>query len=249
VLQAEGKIPADARTVTWRYELVSSTYALLTTNETDNEPQTQWLEGDAESAPIPVAANIGSKSTLAIVQQYLVLGFTHIAPKGLDHILFVLGIFLLQTKVRTILVQVTAFTIAHSITLALTMYGVISLTPRVVEPMIALSIAYVAIENILLAKLTPWRPVVVFLFGLLHGMGFAGVLAQLGLPHDEIIPALVSFNVGIEIGQLTVITAAFLAVALWFRNRPWYRFRIVIPASAAIAAIGLFWTVQRVAGA
>ena len=131
-------------------------------------------------------------------------------------------------------------------TLGLTMYGIVSLSSRIVEPLIALSIAYVAIENILTPRLTPWRPAVVFGFGLLHGMGFAGVLTELRLPRAEIIPALISFNVGIELAQLTVIGVAFFAVAAWFRDRWWYRPRFVVPASALIAAIGLFWTVQRV---
>jgi hydrogenase/urease accessory protein HupE len=178
--------------------------------------------------------------------QYLRLGFLHIVPQGLDHILFMLGIFLLTTQLRPILVQVTAFTVAHSVTLGLTMYGIVSLTPRIVEPMIALSIAYVAIENIVTARLTPWRPVAVFGFGLLHGKGFAGVLTELRLPRGEIIPALVSFNVGIECAQLSIIAAAFFAVAVWARKRWWYRSRFVQPVSGLIAATGLFWTVQRV---
>ena len=157
-----------------------------------------------------------------------------------------LGIFLLTTKLKPILVQVTAFTIAHSVTLGLTMYGIVSLPSRVVEPLIALSVAYVAIENIMTSKLTPWRPAVVFGFGLLHGMGFAGVLTELHLPRAEIIPALISFNVGIELAQLTVIAAAFFAVAVWYRDKWWYRARFVMPASALIAATGLFWTVQRI---
>jgi len=167
-------------------------------------------------------------------------------PEGLDHILFVLGIFLLTSKMKPVLVQVTAFTVAHSVTLGLTMYGVLSMPSRIVEPLIALSIAYVAIENIVTPRLTPWRPVVVFGFGLIHGMGFAGALAELRLPRDEIVPALVSFNVGIELAQLTVIAAAYFVVAFWVGDRWWYRARIVLPACAAIAAIGLFWTVQRI---
>jgi hydrogenase/urease accessory protein HupE len=182
---------------------------------------------------------------MEVIGQYLQLGFLHILPQGLDHILFVLGIFLLTTKLRPILVQVTAFTIAHSITLGLTMYGIVSLSPRIVEPLIALSVAYVALENIVTPKLTPWRPVIVFGFGLLHGMGFADALSELKLPSGEFIPALVSFNLGIELAQLSIIAIAFLTVAAWHRDKWWYRARIAIPGSAAIAVVGLFWTVQR----
>ena len=208
--------------------------------------ETQWLEADATSPPLPVLTNVASATTVEIAAQYLRLGFRHIVPEGLDHILFVLGLFLLSTQWRPLLTQVTSFTVAHSVTLGLTMYGVVSLSPRVVEPLIALSIAYVAIENMMTSRLTAWRPAVVFGFGLLHGMGFAGVLRELALPRGEFLPALVSFNVGIELAQLSVIAAAFLAVAAWHRDKAWYRPRFVLPASAAIAATGLFWTVERI---
>jgi hypothetical protein len=122
------------------------------------------------------------------------------------------------------------------------MYGVVSLPSRVVEPAIALSIACVAIENVITSRLHPWRVVVVFVFGLLHGMGFAGVLRELGLPRRQFVPALVSFNVGVEAGQLVVIAVAMLLFAQWLRNR-----RFVVACSVAIALTGLFWTVQRIA--
>ena len=163
--------------------------------------------------------------------QYFSLGFTHILPKGLDHILFVVGIFLLGTRWRSVLLQVSTFTIAHSITLGLTMYGIVSLPARVVEPMIALSIAYVAIENLVTSELKPWRLALVFAFGLLHGMGFAGVLRELGLPRAQFLTALITFNGGVEAGQLTVIALAFAVVAYWRANRAGYRRFIVQPAS------------------
>ena len=131
-------------------------------------------------------------------------------------------------------------------TLGLTMYGIVSLSPRIVEPLIALSVGYVAIENVIVGRITLWRPAVVFGFGLLHGMGFADALRELRLPEAEVLPALVSFNLGIELAQLVIIAAAFLTVAIWHRDKPWYRPRFVLPASAAIAATALFWTVQRI---
>jgi hydrogenase/urease accessory protein HupE len=245
VLKATGAVPANARAVTWAYGLTYATYA-LTFNE-----KTTWIEGGAMwSAPAmpTLSERRHGRSTPQVIAQYLVLGFQHILPKGLDHILFILGIFLLTTRLRPILAQVTAFTIAHSITLGLTMYGVVSLPSRIVEPLIAVSIAWIAVENVVTTELKPWRPAVVFAFGLLHGMGFAGVLRELQLPRGEFVPALVSFNVGIELAQLAVVAAAFLLVAVWFRQRAWYRPRFVLPASMAIAATGVFWTLQRVAG-
>ena len=172
------------------------------------------------------------------------LGYTHILPKGLDHILFVLGIFLLSPRLKPMLLQVTAFTIAHSITLGLSIYGILSLPSRIVEPLIALSIAYVAIENLVTRELKPWRLALVFMFGLLHGLGFAGVLRELGLPRDEFLTALLTFNLGVEGGQLTVIAAAMLA-ACAVREK-----RLVPPTRGdtslgVIAAVGIYWTVAR----
>src|SRR5262249_55438805 len=139
---------------------------------------------------------------LETVVRYLALGFTHIVPNGFDHMLFVLGIFLLTRRLKSVMWQGRAFTGADSITLALSMYGLIALKPSVVEPMIAISIAYVAIENIFLSELKSWRIALVFAFGLLHGMGFAGALKELGLPRREFITALIAFNSGVEAGQL-----------------------------------------------
>lgn len=243
-----GEIPPRARTFTWRWTLTYSSYALALANEGHGETVRQWLDADAVSTPFALASDIVPPTRTQTALQYLKLGFTHIVPYGLDHILFVLGLFLLTTKKKQILAQVTAFTIAHSITLALTIYGVVSLPSRIVEPAIALSIAYVAIENITTSKLHPWRIAVVFCFGLLHGMGFAGVLRELGLPRSQFLEALVSFNVGVEAGQLTVIAAATLLFAHWHQHKAWYRGRFVVPASALIALTGLIWTVQRIAG-
>ena len=208
--------------------------------------ETHWIIGGATSEPVSLSARASPLTRADVARQYLTLGFTHIVPHGLDHILFVLGIFLLTSRWRSVVAQVSTFTLAHSITLALTMYGIVSLPAKVVEPMIALSIVYVAIENLIVGELKPWRLALVFSFGLLHGMGFAGVLRDLGLPRSQFLTALVSFNVGVEAGQLTVIAIAFIAVAYWQRGRSTYRRLIVQPASFVIALIGLFWTIQRV---
>ncbi|MCC7315098.1 MAG: HupE/UreJ family protein [Planctomycetes bacterium] len=204
----------------------------------------QLLEKGARSDPFDLRRPAQPAGFFSVVRDYAVLGFEHIIPEGLDHILFVLGLFLLSTKMGPLLWQVSAFTLAHTVTLACATYGVIHLAPSIVEPLIALSIAYVAIENVCTSKLHAWRPIVVFAFGLLHGLGFSGVLQELGLPPGRVATALVSFNVGVEIGQLAVIALAFLVVG-WFRHRPWYRRRIVIPASLAIAAVGLYWSLER----
>ena len=115
----------------------------------------------------------------------------------------------------------------------------------IVEPLIAASIVYVAVENIFAKGLNPWRPFVIFGFGLLHGLGFASVLGEFGLPDGQFIPALIAFNIGVELGQLTVIALAFLAVG-WFARKSWYRAGIAIPASCIIAAVGAYWCIERV---
>ena len=192
----------------------------------------------------PPASDSGRNVQPGTIARYIALGFEHILPLGVDHILFVVGLFLLAAKWRPLLWQVSAFTLAHTLSLALSMAGVVSLPSRLVETLIAASIAYVATENIVTDKMRASRPLLVFGFGLLHGLGFADALRELGLPDGEWIPALVSFNVGVELGQLAVIGLAFLAVG-WFRDRPWYRPWIVRPASALIALIGIYWAVQR----
>jgi hypothetical protein len=184
-----------------------------------------------------------SKTSAAIV--YLKLGYTHILPLGFDHILFILSLFLLSPKLKPVLWQATAFTIAHSVTLGLAMYHVISPPSRIVEPVIALSIMYVALENIISPRLKTSRIGVVFLFGLVHGMGFAGALGHLGLPKNSYLISLVMFNVGVELGQLTVILTAWFCLAKWFGHKPYYRKYIVIPLSVVIALIAAFWTIQR----
>ncbi|HEV8609012.1 MAG TPA: HupE/UreJ family protein [Thermoanaerobaculia bacterium] len=176
-----GTIPPGARTFTWSNPVLLGYSVLTLESEGQRNDERQWLENGKESAPFALAAPIVPPTRGEVVRTYLALGYTHILPKGTDHILFVLGIFLLSSRLKPVLLQVTAFTIAHTITLALTIYGVVSLSRAIVEPLITLSIVYVAIENVTTTQLRPWRIALVFAFGLLHGMGFAGVLTELGL--------------------------------------------------------------------
>lgn len=176
---------------------------------------------------------------------YLKLGFEHILPKGLDHILFVLALFFASTRLKPLFIQISVFTIAHTITLGLAAAGWIKAPGVFVEPLIAISIAFVAVENLLVKELTPWRPLVVFGFGLFHGLGFASVLIDLGLPDDQFLTALVGFNIGVELGQISIVLAAWWLLRWWFL-KPWYRKRIAMPASFLIALTGLWWAVQRI---
>jgi len=245
-LRLHGPIPGGARAFTWKNAMALGSYPLVLQNEGDESSEWKWLEGGAESPPFVLAKAVVPPTRWEVVKLYLKLGFTHILPSGPDHILFVLGIFLLSRRVKPILQQVTAFTVAHTLTLGLSIYGLVSLPPSIVEPLIALSIVFVAVENILTPELRPSRIALVFAFGLLHGLGFAGVLSELGLPRSEFLTALLSFNLGVEAGQLAVIALATLLLGLPFRDRTWYRQRVVVPASCVIAAVGLYWSVQRV---
>jgi len=181
-----------------------------------------------------------------VVWYYLKLGFAHIVPSGLDHILFVAGLCLLSTKIKTIIWQATAFTVAHSITLALSMKNIMVAPPAIVEPIIALSILFVAIENLILSQLKPWRVLLVFLFGLIHGMGFASSLNEIGLPPNKFYTSILSFNLGVELGQMAVITAMFLLIIIPLREKINYRKIVVYPLSVCIALVAAYWTVERV---
>ena len=173
------------------------------------------------------------------------MGYVHILPRGVDHILFVLGLFLLGSQLPALIKQITAFTLAHSLTLALAAAGLVRLPANIVEPLIALSIVFVAIENLTTKEVRPWRILVVFAFGLVHGLGFAEVFQELGLAGAGFFTALLGFNIGVELGQLSVVALALLAVG-WLRGRTGYRKFVVVPASLAIAAVAAFWTLQRV---
>lgn len=181
----------------------------------------------------------------SVIANYIVVGFEHILPKGVDHILFVVGLFLLTPRWRPLAVQITLFTLAHSITLALGVSGLLRVSPSIVEPLIALSIVFVCVENFVTASLNKWRMAIVFGFGLLHGLGFASVLGEVGLATINFVAALFGFNIGVELGQLLVVGVCLFTVGVWFGDKWWYRSRISQPASVLIGLIGAYWFVQR----
>jgi hydrogenase/urease accessory protein HupE len=253
VIMLSGEIDLSVRNLQWYYpERFGDNAVRVRQVDEENEKwhwsEWQWLRKDKPSQPFSLEEIFTRRPITEVIISYMAVGFEHIVPKGSDHILFILGIFLLSIKMKPLLWQVTMFTVAHTITLGLSMNGVISLPPNIVEPLIALSIVYVGIENIFARSLHKSRLFLVFCFGLLHGLGFAGVLADFGMPDDDFATALISFNIGVELGQLAVISAAFFAVGLWFSAKLWYRRAIVIPGSAIISVIGLFWTFERISG-
>lgn len=242
--------PTALTSIGWITTLDMPEYVLLIGERNDQSRVPQWLTGGQSSELLPLAPttilSTSGLSNTAVFAQYLALGFTHIIPHGTDHILFVVALFLASTRLSSLLKQVTAFTIAHTLTLALTMLDIVRVPSSVVEPLIAVSIIAVAAENLLVKEVRPHRIGLVFLFGLLHGMGFAGVLGELGMPRSQFVPALVGFNVGVEFGQLAVLAAAFVVVGVWSRRKPWYRARVVLPGSLALGLVAVYWTIERV---
>jgi HupE / UreJ protein len=248
-LRFTGDVPPGARECRVTYGLVLGSYALTLVSPAGQRSAPIWIAGGQPGPALDLRAGFVDPPWWSTAIEYGGLGYTHILPKGLDHILFVVGLFLLGTRWRPLLLQVTLFTIAHSVTLGLSMLGIVSLPSSIVEPLIAFSIAYVAVENLFTTELSPWRGALVFLFGLLHGLGFAGVLGELGMPRGQFGLALVSFNVGVELGQLSVIALATLAVGWWrVSNLDRYRRWVVVPVSLAIALVGLYWTATRALG-
>ena len=218
------------------------------------------LVSGGDSSPAIALAGGDAASGWQTFAGYIPVGFDHILPKGLDHILFVLGLFFLSVHLRPLIWQVSAFTLAHTVTLALGALGLVNVPGSIVEPLIAASIVYVAVENIFARGLNRWRPAIIFGFGLLHGLGFASVLGEFGLPDDQFIPALIGFNVGVEVGQLTVIALAFvliwLAVGAARRARlegqeelvteyPVMFRAVSMTGSLLIALIGIYWVIER----
>ncbi len=144
------------------------------------------------------------------------------------------------------LIQCSIFTLAHSISLALASSGWINPNATIVEPLIALSILFTAIENIVHDKINPWRLFLIFGFGLIHGLGFAKALSEIGMPKNQFFTSLFSFNIGVEMGQITVIIAAYFIISKWFSNKIWYKERVVYPISSVIACVALYWVIERI---
>jgi hydrogenase/urease accessory protein HupE len=193
----------------------------------------------------------GSRGFLSVAGSYTLLGIEHIGF-GIDHLLFVLALLIITTGTMRLIKTVTAFTVAHSITLALATLGLVHVPSKPVEATIALSIVFVAFEIIRrregqngITSRAPW--IVAFIFGLLHGFGFAGALSEVGLPQNHIPAALLFFNVGVEIGQIAFITVV-LTLIVWARRIPLRlpRWAELIPPYA-IGSLAMFWVVQRVA--
>ncbi|MCY0095742.1 HupE/UreJ family protein [Hoeflea ulvae] len=243
-LTLAGQLPPGAGAVVFSFDPAFGPSVIRVPDADGEYSYSAYLADGGPSEAIPVEGGL-SRSAGEVFVDYVGIGFAHIVPKGLDHILFVVGLFLLSPRLKPLLVQITAFTIAHSVTLAMAMLGVISLPASIVEPLIAASIVFIAVENLATNRLSPWRPFVVFGFGLLHGLGFAGVLTEIGLSPAHFVSGLVAFNIGVEAGQLAVVAGCYALFGAWFSDKSWYRTRITMPMSLAIAAVAAWWFVER----
>jgi len=183
--------------------------------------------------------------SLEFITKYILLGFTHVIPFGFDHILFILSLFFLNSEFKSVVIQCSIFTLAHSITLGVNAAGYILPNSNIIEPLIAVSIVFTSIENIFRNKVNTWRLLIVFCFGLIHGMGFANSLSEIGLPKTHFLSSLLFFNLGVEFGQITIILLAYYLISKWFSKKIWYKERIVYPISSIIACIALYWTIER----
>ena len=242
LISFSGGLPKTAQQLTWQYpkKYGDNVFKLY---QNKKSIANLWLTNGKQTKSLALEKPNKAQD----LSDYLWLGFLHILPKGLDHILFILGLFLLSTQFKPLFFQITSFTIAHTITLGLSIYGMISLPSLWVESLIALSIIYIAAENIFIKHMSRWRLFVVFCFGLLHGLGFASVLSEIGLNQSQFLASLLSFNLGVELGQLFVILLAYTIIGYWFKDKTWYRSVVVIPASIAIALMGLYWLYERTA--
>ena len=248
LIKLKAKIARDSKQLVWFYPLKFGDNAVRVKQVNREQEQYhwsdwQWLRNNKSSLPFSLSELFKPIPLGQQLMTYLSLGVMHIVPKGLDHILFILGIFLFTHKMRPLISQVTMFTIAHTITLGLAINGTISLPAQIVEPLIALSIAYVGLENIWVKSLHWWRLLLVFAFGLLHGLGFASVLADFGMPEANFVSALLSFNLGVEIAQIAIILVAYLTVKYWRHTHYWQKTRIAL--SMMIAVVGIYWTLER----
>jgi len=217
---------------------------LVTVQYLDGEKATLLLQPDFDSSIIP-----GKTTVIDVIKTYSVLGIEHILL-GIDHLLFVLALILITKGKWKILKTITAFTIAHSITLSLAALGYVNFPGPPVEAVIALSIVFLALEILknlngkeTLTSKKPW--IVAFTFGLLHGFGFAGALADIGLPQQEIPLALAFFNIGVELGQIMFVVVALLFLRLLSLKKNWPVYLKKVPAYA-IGSVAAFWMIQRV---
>jgi len=233
--------------LSWQYGKIYGDSALrwqVYKKDEYNWSQWRWLRDGAPSGVI----DLNHPKPVSNYQRFIEfvdIGFDHVMPMGWDHILFIIGMALSSLLWRKLLILVTSFTLAHTLTLGLAMIGVIEVSARIVEPLIAFSIAYVAIENLLIKQSIKRKSIVVFIFGLIHGLGFAAMLKEFEMAPDSFITTLIGFNIGVELAQVVIVFAVVGVLLTLRRLKLNYRQLAVIPVSVLIALVGFWWGVER----
>ena len=247
VLTYTGKLQAWPKTITWQYDQIYGDNALrwqVYQVDEYNWSQWQWLR-DGEVSEIIDINHPEPLSKLERFSQFVGIGFDHVIPLGWDHILFIVGMALSSLLWRKLLVLVSLFTLAHTLTLGLAMYGLVEISPQIIEPLIAFSIAYVAIENLIIQQSMIRQSLVIFFFGLIHGLGFATMLKEFEMTQDSFLTTLIGFNVGVEIAQVAIVLAVVAILLLMRKFSLNYRRLAIIPTSIIISIVGIWWGIER----
>ena len=248
ILYLKYELDEDDEFLTFKWSEKYGPIIIREINELKKEDDlyTEYLQAGLQTDKIFIKSE-NTQSIFKSIINYFILGIQHIIPKGLDHILFIVGLFFFSVTLRPLLIQVTMFTIAHSITLIFVSVSYINVNPLIVEPIIALSIAYVGIENIFKQYVKEYlRYIIIFFFGLLHGLGFALVLSDIGYQSSKLILNLISFNLGIEAAQIFIILFLYILLGIKFSNKKYYRYIFQVPVSLFIALVGIYWFFERI---
>ncbi len=248
ILYLKYELDEDDEFLTFKWSEKYGPIIIREINELKKEDDlyTEYLQAGLQTDKIFIKSE-NTQSIFKSIINYFILGIQHIIPKGLDHILFIVGLFFFSVTLRPLLIQVTMFTIAHSITLIFVSVSYINVNPLIVEPIIALSIAYVGIENIFKQYVKEYlRYIIIFFFGLLHGLGFALVLSDIGYQSSKLILNLISFNLGIEAAQIFIILSLYVLLGIKFSNKKYYRYIFQVPVSLFIALVGIYWFFERI---
>ena len=248
ILYLKYELDEDDEFLTFKWSEKYGPIIIREINELKKEDDlyTEYLQAGLQTDKIFIRSE-NTQSIFKSIINYFILGIQHIIPKGLDHILFIVGLFFFSVTLRPLLIQVTMFTIAHSITLIFVSVSYINVNPLIVEPIIALSIAYVGIENIFKQYVKEYlRYIIIFFFGLLHGLGFALVLSDIGYQSSKLILNLISFNLGIEAAQIFIILFLYILLGIKFSNKKYYRYIFQVPVSLFIALVGIYWFFERI---
>jgi hypothetical protein len=238
------------KTLSWQYnkEYGDSAlrYQVFEKNEY-NWSQWHWLRNGATSGVIDIN-HPEPMTTMQRMLQFVSIGFEHVIPLGWDHILFIIGMALSSLMWRRLLLLVSAFTLAHTLTLGLAMLDVVEISGRIIEPLIAFSIAYVAIENLLPNPSIKRKSIIVFLFGLVHGLGFASMLKSFKMSSDNFLSTLISFNIGVELAQIVIVSGVVLLLFFIKSLNLNYKKIAIVPTSIVISLIGIWWGIERITG-